>query len=113
MIEAGEILAFRWKAANGMAGGDVFAPVALEEPRPPRPEDRPRDRSRATAASSPASPPRPSPSSSRLEADRPGRFSTNAVALFPGHPAEIAFTPDAGDPAGVTLTVRDLYSSYA
>ena len=37
-----------------------------------------------------------------LEADRPGRFSTNAVALFPGHPAEITFTPADGDPAGVT-----------
>ena len=48
-----------------------------------------------------------------LEADRPGRFSTNAVHLFPGHDAEIRFTPDAGAPADATLTLRDLYSSYA
>ena len=47
-----------------------------------------------------------------LEADRPGRFSTNAVTLFPGHPAEIVFTPADGDPNGITLTVRDLHSSY-
>ena len=33
-----------------------------------------------------------------LEADRPGRFSTNAVALFPGHPAEIGFTPPPATP---------------
>ena len=33
--------------------------------------------------------------------------------LFPGHDAEIRFTPADGDPAGVTLTVRDLYSSFA
>jgi beta-mannosidase len=48
-----------------------------------------------------------------LEADRPGRFSTNAIALFPGHDAEIAFTPADGDAAGTTLTLRDLYSSFA
>ena len=48
-----------------------------------------------------------------LEADRPGRFSTNAVAVFPGYDAEIRFTPADGDPAAVTLTCRDLYSSYA
>lgn len=46
-----------------------------------------------------------------LEADRPGRFSTNAVTLFPGHPAEIVFTPADGDPAAVRLTTRDLWSS--
>ena len=48
-----------------------------------------------------------------LEADRPGRFSTNAVAVFPGHDAEITFTPADGDPTGVTVTARDLHSSFS
>ncbi len=45
-----------------------------------------------------------------LEADRPGRFSANAVTLFPGHPAAIAFTPtQPGPPPAFTL--RDLHSA--
>ena len=46
-----------------------------------------------------------------LEADRPGRFSDNALHLFPGRDAEITFTPADGDPAAVALTVRDLHAS--
>lgn len=46
------------------------------------------------------------------QADRPGRFSDNAVALLPGRPAEITFTRADGDPAGVVLRVRDLHSSF-
>ena len=45
-----------------------------------------------------------------VEADRPGRFSVNGFALFPGHPATVIFTPDAiGDMPHFTL--RDLYSA--
>ena len=96
-----------------MAGGDVVAPVRhkdldLRDPRLRLSTDR---RGR----------PRLAPGVSAealalfvtLEADRPGRFSTNAVHLFPGRDAEITFTPADGDPAAVTLTVRDLYSSFA
>jgi beta-galactosidase/beta-glucuronidase len=45
-----------------------------------------------------------------IEADIPGRFSDNAFTLFPGHEAEIAFTPEF---AGATpaFTVRDLHSA--
>ena len=108
---AGEILAFRWQASNGMAGGDVFSPRALEAPRPA-----------PTPASPLATRPRRRPSSPALTAE--------AVALFvdargrPPRPllrqrrralsrprAEITFTPDDGDAEGVTLTVRDLHSS--
>ncbi len=45
-----------------------------------------------------------------LEADQPGRFSANAIALFPGHPATITFTPAAPGPAP-RFTLRDLYSA--
>ncbi|HUG60494.1 MAG TPA: glycoside hydrolase family 2 protein, partial [Methylomirabilota bacterium] len=48
-----------------------------------------------------------------LEADRPGRFSTNAITVFPGRHKVIEFTPADGDPASVRLGARDLYSSYA
>ncbi len=45
-----------------------------------------------------------------LEADRPGRFSANAVTLFPGFPAPVTFTPaEPGPPP--TFTLRDLHSA--
>ncbi len=42
-----------------------------------------------------------------LEADQPGRFSTNAFALFPGYPATVTFTPDTPG-ATPCFTLRDL-----
>ncbi len=45
-----------------------------------------------------------------LESEVPGRFSANAVTLFPGYPATITFTPD--DPSAVPrFTLRDLHSA--
>jgi beta-mannosidase len=45
-----------------------------------------------------------------VESEVPGRFSTNAVTLFPGYPATITFTPE--DPSAVpTFTLRDLHSA--
>lgn len=45
-----------------------------------------------------------------VESEVPGRFSTNAVTLFPGTPATITFTPE--DPSAVpTFTLRDLHSA--
>jgi beta-mannosidase len=45
-----------------------------------------------------------------LEADQKGRFSHNAMTLFPGHPATITFTPahSGGIPK---FTLRDLHSA--
>ncbi len=112
MLEAGEILAFRWQAANGMAGGDVFAPVRwkhldLRDPKLRVATDVDGDTLVARVSAEAVA------LFVTLEADRPGRFSTNAIALFPGYDAEIRFTPADGDPAGVTLTTRDLWSSFA
>ncbi len=45
-----------------------------------------------------------------LEADRPGRFSHNAFALFPGHPATVSFTPDQPG-AEPRFILRDLHSA--
>lgn len=45
-----------------------------------------------------------------VEADVPGRFSTNAVTLFPDYPATIIFTPE--DPSSrPSFTFRDLHSA--
>jgi beta-mannosidase len=45
-----------------------------------------------------------------VEADVPGRFSAAALALFPGHPARLTFTPDDPGAAPVFAT-RDLWSA--
>lgn len=111
-LEPGEILAFRWRANGGAAGGDIHAPVRWKnlDLRDPKIRVATETRGETLAA-------RLSAEAVglfvTLEADRPGRFSENAVTLFPGFDAEIVFTPADGDPAGVSLTVRDLYSSFA
>jgi beta-mannosidase len=111
-LRDGEVLAFHWTASNGMAGGDVVTPVRhkaleLRDPKLRVTATREGGILRASVTAEALA------FFATLEADRPGRFSTNAVHLFPGHPAEIVFTPADGDPAGVTLTARDLYSSFA
>ena len=45
-----------------------------------------------------------------VEADQPGRFSVNAITLFPGHPAKVSFTP-ATLGATPNFTLRDLHSA--
>ncbi|WP_299150821.1 glycoside hydrolase family 2 protein [uncultured Tateyamaria sp.] len=45
-----------------------------------------------------------------VEADQPGRFSDNAVTLWPGHPVTIHFTPIAPSDDPV-FTIRDLHSA--
>lgn len=45
-----------------------------------------------------------------VESEVPGRFSANAVTLFPGHPATITFIPE--DPSAMPVfTFRDLHSA--
>ncbi len=45
-----------------------------------------------------------------LEADRPGRFSQNAFAVFAGYPATITFTPEEPGPEP-RFILRDLHSA--
>jgi beta-mannosidase len=109
-IQAGEVLAFTWAGADEVhQGGDVYAP------RPWKSYDlRP---SGLTAKVTPegglyhigltveALAPFVA-----VEADVPGRFSANAVTLFPGHPATLTFIPS--DPkAAPVFTYRDLYAA--
>lgn len=45
-----------------------------------------------------------------VESEVPGRFSADAVTLFPGYPTTITFTPE--DPSAVPVfTLRDLHSA--
>ncbi|MBL9050978.1 MAG: glycoside hydrolase family 2 protein [Tabrizicola sp.] len=45
-----------------------------------------------------------------VESEVPGRFSANAVTMFPGYPTTITFTPE--DPSAVPVfTLRDLHSA--
>ena len=109
-LAPGEILAFRWRASNGAAGADHALTMrykALDLGDPGLVMST-RLEGGALVATIEASAPALFVT---LEADRPGRYSTNALTLLPGDPAEIAFTPADGDPAGVHLTVRDLWSS--
>jgi beta-mannosidase len=111
-LAPGEVLALRWSGSNGMAGGDVVPAVRhkaldLLDPKLAVATTVADGRVRAQVSAEALA------FFVTLEADRPGRFSTNAVALFPGHPATIDFIPAEGDLDGVTLTHRDLYSSFA
>jgi len=104
-----EMLTFVWADSSGEVAGDVFAP------RPYKTYDLARPDLTHTA--------RQSGENWTLtirtealahfvtaEADCPGRFSLNGFALFPGHPAEITFTPrDAG--ATPSFVLRDLHTA--
>jgi beta-mannosidase len=111
-LAEGEILLLRWRASDGSAGSDHFAPARYKNLSLRDPKLRV-----TTAAGGGKMHARLSAEALALfvtlEADRPGRFSDNAFALLPGEEAEIAFTPADGDPTGVSLTSRDLYSSFA
>ena len=104
-LAEGEILAFTWTSTEGAAGGDIFAP------KPWKSYDlQPPDLRLAQEGNS------LNVSAERLalfvtlEADVPGRFSANAFAVFPGHPAEVTFFPD--DPRSKPrFTLRDLHSA--
>jgi beta-mannosidase len=111
VLAPGEILAFRWRASNGAAGGDVHAAARWKNLDLPDPKVTFRVALEGGALRIKLSA-RAVAFFVTVEASKPGRFSTNALTLFPGHDAEILFTPDDGDIAGVTLATRDLYSSF-
>jgi beta-mannosidase len=104
-LEAGELLAFTWITADGMRGGDVFAPHPWKSYDLPAPGlALAQDGNRLTITAEALA------VFVTVEADVPGRFSTNAVTLFPDHPAQITFLPD--DPsAQARFRLRDLHSA--
>ena len=100
-----EILTFIWETADGLRGGDHFAPRPYKYYDLLPPElDLQADGNRLTISSQQMA------LFVAVEADVPGRFSNNAFTVFPGYPAEITFTPR--DPGRVaTFTLRDLHSA--
>jgi beta-mannosidase len=104
-----EILAFTWQGPDGLRSGDTFAP------RPFKSYDlMPSDLSHQVARTDDGWELTINAKALALfvavEADVPGRFSTNAFSLFPGHPATVRFTP-ADNTVTPHFTLRDLYSA--
>lgn len=108
-LGAQEILAYTWAAGDSQISGDTFAPRPYKhyDLLPARLSHRVSktaggyDISLTAAALA---------LFVAVEADQPGRFSHNAVTLFPGCPATITFTP-AQSGAEPRFTIRDLHSA--
>ncbi|MEI6800455.1 MAG: glycoside hydrolase family 2 protein, partial [Pseudomonadota bacterium] len=107
-VPEGEILTYTW-AVDGHQGGDHFAPKPYKsydlhpaslayDVKPVGPAYEITVTSKALALFV------------ALEADHPGRFSSNGFALFPGHPATVTFTPKTPGPAP-QFTLRDLHAA--
>ena len=109
-VSAGEMLAYVWMDADGTRlGGDVHAPRAyktydLQAPMLSHDVTQTETGWQITITAEKLA------LFVAVESDQPGRFSHNAMTLFPGHAAMIEFTPAimAGKPA---FTLRDLHSA--
>jgi len=104
-----EFVAFTWTVDGAPRGGDIFAP------KPWKAYDiQPARLSHAVRRSGGVSEITVETKGLGLfvtiEADRPGRFSHNAFALFAGHPATVTFTPDEPG-AEPRFRLRDLHSA--
>jgi beta-mannosidase len=109
VLAADEVLALVWEASDGSRSGDVFAPRPWKTydllPSGLTREVTERDGLLEITLSVTALAPFVA-----IESDVPGRFSANAVTLFPGHPATVTFTPrEPGQTP--TFTIRDLHSA--
>lgn len=100
-----ELLLFTWETTDGERGGDHFAPRPYKAyPLQPSQLSCSQSGNKLTITAENLS------LFASLEADVPGRFSSNAFMVFPDHPAKVTFTPD--DPqAQPQFTLRDLYSA--
>ncbi|MES2969351.1 MAG: glycoside hydrolase family 2 protein [Pseudomonadota bacterium] len=108
-IQVGEVLAFTWQASDSTSSGDVFAPKPWKS-YDLRPAGLTHTVAQAAGRYDLTLTAQALAPFVAVEADQPGRFSANAFALFPGHPATISFTPAGPGPAPV-FTLRDLYSA--
>ena len=108
-LRAGEMLAYTWAQGGALIGGDHFAPLPYKAY-----DLRPAGLSHKVTAKGAAFDIEIAAQNLALfvavESDVAGRFSHNAITLFPGQPASITFTPAQ---AGATprFTLRDLHSA--
>ncbi len=108
-LHKGEMLAYVWATGDTRLGGDVFAPkpyktydlLPANVTKCLKEVDGCFEITLAAEALA---------LFVALESDQPGRFSNNAVTLFPGHPVTLTFTPAAPGPAPV-FSLRDLHSA--
>lgn len=106
-LQAGEVLAFTW--SGDAQGGDVHAPKPWKA-YDLLPSGLTADIVREGGVWKLTLQVKALAPFVAVESEVPGRFSANAVTLFPGHPATITFTPQ--DPSAVpAFTLRDLHSA--
>ncbi|MBC7479442.1 MAG: glycoside hydrolase family 2 protein [Pseudorhodobacter sp.] len=107
-LREGEMLAYTWANGDHPLGGDVFAPKPYKtyDLLPPK---LTHDVVRTDTGYEITVTAQALALFVAVEADQPGRFSINAVTVFPGYPATFTFTP-AGDAAPV-FTLRNLHSA--
>ncbi|MDR3493662.1 MAG: glycoside hydrolase family 2 protein [Ancalomicrobiaceae bacterium] len=111
-LAGADSLVIRWQAANGMTGTDHYATRRYKEFDLPNPGLKLVTRvvddivKVQVTAEAPAL-------FVTLEADVAGRFSDNAFLVVPGRDVEVDFVATAADPGGITITARDLYSSFS
>lgn len=106
-LQAGEVLAFTW--SGDAQGGDVHAPKPWKA-YDLLPSGLTADIVREGGVWKLTLQVKALAPFVAVESEVPGRFSANAVTLFPGHPATITFTPQ--DPSAVpAFTLKDLHSA--
>ncbi|OZA12177.1 MAG: beta-mannosidase, partial [Rhodobacterales bacterium 17-64-5] len=109
-VAEGEMLAYTWADTTGIhKGGDHFAPRPYKtyDLKPANLIHQVRNLGHAHEITVTAD---ALALFVALEADQPGRFSHNAFALFPGHPATVTFTPASAE-VEPRFTSRDLQSA--
>jgi beta-mannosidase len=104
-----EMLAFVWEGSDGTRAGDVFAPQPYKHydllpPNIAHSVTKAEGRYTLTLTAETLA------LFVAVESDQRGRFSVNAFALFPGHPATVVFTPASPGPEP-RFTIRDLHSA--
>lgn len=105
-----DMLAFVWTDADGTRlGGDVFAPKPFKayDLLPPHIAHTVTEADGSYALTLTAE---TLALFVAVESDQPGRFSVNAFALFPDHPATVVFTPATAGPTP-RFIIRDLHSA--
>ncbi len=111
-IPADHILGYYWRASDGASGGNHFTPVPYKNLLLKNPQisaDITTDGNQVKIKLSTQT----LALFVALEADVPGKFSSNAFMMVPEWGEEVTFTPADGnaEAAAKTITIRDLWSS--
>jgi beta-mannosidase len=108
-LREGEVLVLAWRDSEGRRGGDIFAPKPWKSYELRKPDLAQAVRGSGDAWQITVSAQKPA-FFVALEADRPGRFTDNGFAVWPGYDQTLLFTPDRPGPKPA-FTLRDLHSA--